>query len=169
MKLPEDKRYRFKEPKGELFEDSEEAFEYLNSLDPKRIITVGDVVSAEFLKGGLNPDMMIIDFAVMRSPAEKETRDIIEKYSVPTIEVKNPAGHVTEELRKEIETAETPVKMVIDGEEDLATVPAILHAPEGSVVAYGQPDEGMVLVEVSEEKKEEFKDLFRLFEKEKDL
>ena len=42
----------------------------------------------------------------------------------------------------------------VDGEEDLAGVPAILLSPLGSIVLYGQPSVGLVLVEVTEKKKE---------------
>ena len=45
------------------------------------------------------------------------------------------------------------MKIVVDGEEDLATLPAILYAPLGSVVIYGQPNEGSVLVNVTSEMK----------------
>ncbi|HOP09469.1 MAG TPA: DUF359 domain-containing protein, partial [Candidatus Methanofastidiosa archaeon] len=46
-------------------------------------------------------------------------------------------------------------KIFIDGEEDLATLPAIFFAPEGAIVVYGQPDEGIVIVNVTDEKKKE--------------
>jgi uncharacterized protein (UPF0218 family) len=36
--------------------------------------------------------------------------------------------------------------IVVNGEEDLATLPAVLAVPDGASVVYGQPDEGMVLV-----------------------
>jgi uncharacterized protein (UPF0218 family) len=38
--------------------------------------------------------------------------------------------------------------VVVDGEEDLATLPALVAAPTGASIVYGQPGEGMVLVEV---------------------
>ncbi len=129
----------------------------------KEIITVGDVVSAEFLENGWNPDIIIVDFKVMRSPVKEETKETIEKYSVPEVRVKNPAGYISEDILEKIKTAETPVKIIVEGEEDLAAIPAVLHSPEDSIVAYGQPKEGVVLVEVSKEKKEEFLDLFNLF------
>jgi hypothetical protein len=43
----------------------------------------------------------------------------------------------------------SPVTIDVDGEEDLATLPAILATPVGGSVVYGQPDEGMVLVAVT--------------------
>jgi hypothetical protein len=45
--------------------------------------------------------------------------------------------------------------MVVLGEEDLLTLPAIVEAPIISFVIYGQPEEGIVLVEVDEKKKKE--------------
>ena len=47
----------------------------------------------------------------------------------------------------------------VDGEEDLATLPAILVAPKGASVVYGQPGEGMVLVQVDREATERARDL----------
>jgi hypothetical protein len=44
---------------------------------------------------------------------------------------------------------------MIDGEEDLLALVAVLYAPEKSLVVYGQPNEGMVVVEVTKEKKTE--------------
>ncbi len=164
MKLPEEKRHIFKEPLGRLFRKTEEAFDYLRSLDYEDIITVGDVVSAKFLKNGFEPDMMIVDFATERSPAGDEDIEEIKKYAVPKVEVRNPAGYITDELWNQIENADKPVKIVVDGEEDLATLPASLTASIGSVVVYGQPQEGMVLIEVTEEKKEEFQEYLHLME-----
>lgn len=164
MRLPEEKRDKFKEPLGKLFEGPEEAFDYLNSLDYEKIITVGDVVSARFLRNGWKPDMIIADYKSERSPTETEYKEIIEDYSVPSIEVKNPAGYITEDLRDSIESAETPVKIIVEGEEDLATLPATLTAPLGSIVVYGQPNEGIVIIEVTEKKREEFRNFLDLFE-----
>ena len=39
------------------------------------------------------------------------------------------------------------------------TLPAIVAAPLGSSVVYGQPNEGMVLVAVTEDAKEDMRDL----------
>jgi uncharacterized protein (UPF0218 family) len=70
--------------------------------------------------------------------------------------VKNPAATLTKELMDLIGDSlkgKVRVKIIVDGEEDLATLPAILYAPLGSVVVYGQPNEGSVLVKVTPEKK----------------
>ena len=70
--------------------------------------------------------------------------------------VKNPAATITKDLIDLIRESlhgTTHVKIVVEGEEDLATLPAILYAPLGSVVVYGQPNEGSVLVDVTPERK----------------
>jgi uncharacterized protein (UPF0218 family) len=72
--------------------------------------------------------------------------------------VKNPRGTISEEAFTIIQEAlkETArVKIVVDGEEDLLTLVAVLAAPENSFVVYGQPHEGIVVVKASPEKKAE--------------
>jgi hypothetical protein len=43
----------------------------------------------------------------------------------------------------------------VDGEEDLLAIVAVQTSPIGSLVVYGQPNVGIVLVRVSETKKAE--------------
>jgi hypothetical protein len=125
---------------------------------------VGDVVTAELLAAGLKPDIVIVDFKVMRAPVSDEVKKVIDAYRVRTVKVKNPAGMISLELRRALEGASPPLKLIVEGEENLATLPAVLSAPIGSVIAYGQPREGVVLVEVTEQKRREFQGLFKLFE-----
>jgi len=74
------------------------------------------------------------------------------------VHVKNPQGTITEEaiaaIREALESDE-PVRIIVDGEEDLLALIAVLYAPEKSLVVYGQPYEGIVVVEVTSEKKNE--------------
>ena len=43
------------------------------------------------------------------------------------------------------------MRIIVKGEEDLLVLPVVLFAPEKSVVIYGQPNEGLVIVKVNEE------------------
>lgn len=165
MKLPEDLRDRLKDPKGRLFSNFEDALSYVNSIQPNRIVTVGDKVTASFLEEGVSPDLVIADFKIKRKRANDEIKDIIDSYSVPARKIDNPPGQISEELLECIEEVKPPAKVIVEGEEDLATIPATLNSPEGSAVVYGQPDEGIVVIEVTEEKKAEFRELWGLFEK----
>jgi hypothetical protein len=69
------------------------------------------------------------------------------------IEVSNPPATLAEALLDELCTAivrgETTT-ILVDGEEDLATLPAVLVAPDDASVVYGQPGEGMVHVRIDD-------------------
>ena len=164
LSLPESVRPLLKRPLGKLFSNKEKAFDYMRKLHTARLITVGDYVTADFLEAGIKPDIAIIDFLIMRFPVDKEIKKVIDGYNVPTQHVKNPPSKITKELQDAVKGAVPPLKIIVEGEEDLAVIPAILLAPLGSVVAYGQPREGIVLVEVTKEKKREIADLLKLFE-----
>ena len=51
------------------------------------------------------------------------------------------------------------IHIVVDGEEDLLALIAVLYAPENSIVVYGQPYTGVVIIKVTPEKKEQVKAL----------
>ena len=163
LELPDELRPLLKRPLGQLFSSVTTAIERLRQLRPTRLIAVGDIVTAEFIEAGLMLDVAVVDFLVMRSPVDKKIRGTIDSFDVKIVRVKNPAGTITQELRTALDEAKPPLKIIVDGEEDLATLPAVLSAPLGSVVVYGQPDEGIVLVEVTESKRREFEMLLEQF------
>ncbi len=163
MRLPPEARPLLKRPLGELYTDTASAIKRIAEARAKRLISVGDVTTARLLSNGLKPDIAIVDLKIMRSPADREVVRTIETFEAKTIRVVNPAATLTTELLAALETAKPPLKIIVEGEEDLATLPAVLTAPIGSIVVYGQPNEGMVVVEVTREKKREFQKLLKLF------
>jgi uncharacterized protein (UPF0218 family) len=121
--------------------------------DPPSIIAVGDTVSKNLSKNGFAPKILIMDNKSKR----KNTRPL-RLTADRTIYTVNPQGTITQEAEEAVEgaiKAEQSSKIVVDGEEDLLTLVAIAHAPEDSYVVYGQPDEGIVVVKVTTEKKAE--------------
>jgi len=116
------------------------------------IITVGDVVTENVLKLGIKPSVAIYDHRTKRREYDPD----IEADAV-LMTVKNPPGMITKALlnaiRKGLGLARRGrrVYISVNGEEDLAAIPAVLYAPVGSVVLYGQPDEGVVLIRVTPE------------------
>ena len=56
-------------------------------------------------------------------------------------------------------------KISIDGEEDMAFLPAVLEAEIGSYVLYGFFDKGFVLTEVNNDLKKKMKELLKKFER----
>lgn len=71
--------------------------------------------------------------------------------------VSNPPGLITDELWDAIEESygsQKKVRIEVDGEEDLAALPAIYLAPSGTNVLYGLPSRGIVLVKVGNDEKD---------------
>lgn len=119
---------------------------------PSRVISVGDIVSQHMLDFGLPLDVLIVDNKTMRKAINPIVVDVDQ-----TLCAKNPPGTITEEAWDAISDAmayEGRIKVMIEGEEDLLTVVAVLSAPEDALVVYGQPNIGIVVVKVTEEKKE---------------
>jgi len=161
--LSEKLRVRLKQPLGQLFPDIATAVEHIRKIRLARLITVGDVVTARFLAAGVRPDVAVVDFLMMREPVTENIKMRIDLFGGNVIHVKNPAGTLTPELRRAFEEAKPPLKIIVEGEEDLAVIPAVLSSPEGSVVVYGQPSEGVVLIKVTGAKRREFVDLLKEF------
>jgi len=126
--------------------------EIIKDRKPTKIITVGDRVSSSLPRKGILPDFMIVDNKVMR-----RTIPPIKLDADQTFHAKNPPGTITDEAWNTVREAleqEKRVKIVVEGEEDLLTLVAVLFAPENSVVIYGQPHEGVVMIRVTKKTRE---------------
>lgn len=128
----------------------------------KKIAAVGDMTAFYLLEVGLQPDLIIVDHKTKRAFIPDHIRQSLTQDNYKTVEVVNPPATLTRDLIDLIRDSlkrDCHVKIVVDGEEDLATLPVILYAPLGSAVIYGQPNEGSVIVNVTPEKKEQIKSL----------
>ncbi|ACS33003.1 GTP-dependent dephospho-CoA kinase [Thermococcus gammatolerans] len=153
--LPPSLRDKLKEPLGELVR-GEIPEPYLRILPLLRkvpfLITVGDVVTENVIRLGMHPSVAIYDHRTKR----RDYNPSVGSEAV-FLTVRNPPGTITKALlnavRKGVEIAGRgrSVHIKVNGEEDLAAIPAVLYAPLGSVVLYGQPDEGVVLIKVTPE------------------
>jgi uncharacterized protein (UPF0218 family) len=80
------------------------------------------------------------------------------------LQAKNPAGSLTSDFSSRLQTAlkltakATSAHVLVDGEEDMATVILALLLPLGSTVYYGQKDQGLVALTITEELKDRFAD-----------
>jgi hypothetical protein len=130
----------------------------------KKVAAVGDMTAFYLLEASIVPDLAIVDNKTKRLPVPDHVLKSLEHDSYKTIEVKNPPATLTQDLIDLIGASLSGgerTKIIVDGEEDLATLPAILYAPLGSAVVYGQPNEGSVLVIVTAEKKKQIVDLMK--------
>ena len=151
MRLPENLRDQLKKPLGILILDHNVTKENISKNIPKGafVITVGDATTEKMIKFGFDVSLQIVDSLEKRSK-----RDLPEGKVETVLSCKNPAAEITEEsisvIRKAFGMA-PPVRIVVDGEEDMLVLPVAVYAPEGSVILYGQPNEGLVIVQITEE------------------
>lgn len=145
-------RKELKKPLGILFRGSvEEIIQIAKAMiekeRPPKTVTIGDRVSQDFFDHSITPNLMIIDNRIMRKsiPPISATAETI-------IHAHNPPGTITDEAWAAIETASkspTRTKIIVDGEEDLLALVAILAVPENSLIFYGQPRKGVVAVKAT--------------------
>ncbi|MGD8506393.1 MAG: GTP-dependent dephospho-CoA kinase family protein [Candidatus Bathyarchaeota archaeon] len=127
--------------------------EIITREKPAMVISVGDVVSENMTKHGILVHIAIVDNRVMRQPRKPVVLKVNQ-----TIYAKNTPGTITDEAWLAVKKAlkqNNSVKIVVDGEEDLLTLVALLHAPSNAFVVYGQPYEGIVVIKVTPQKRQE--------------
>jgi len=159
-------RVKLKEPFGELIKGSfDETMAKLKEVKektkPPKIISVGDTVTKNLHDYSVSVDLSIVDNLCMR----KKFQPVI--YTAKTVMVKNPQGTITYEAIEAIKEAlksQEHIHIVVDGEEDLLALVAVLYAPLNAVVVYGQPYEGIVVVKVTPEKKAEASEFLKAME-----
>ena len=152
MQLPDDLRDQLKNPLGNLVSDNDPNKENIikKITAESIIITVGDRTTENILQLGLKPQIQIIDGLEKRNQRIAPIDDTINT----KLSCRNPPGEITEEsiqIIKKAFSSEPPVRIVVDGEEDLLVVPVCIFAPENSIVMYGQPNEGLVIVQITPE------------------
>ena len=134
---------------GPVFEDANS----LLAAAGRPIVAVGDVVSYHLSQAGHRPKIVVVDGLSEREPIEESVGRGLPDVDT-TVTVENPPATVTAELVDAIRTAlsrSATTRVNVNGEEDLAVLPALLLARDGTTVVYGQPGEGMVAVPVNED------------------
>jgi len=163
-RLPESLRKEFKVAYGEIYSSVTNA---KKEIEGKTIVCVGDRISFNAISAGLKPKIIIFDKKEQRMPTDMKMRSVLETYEGKTFYAKNPPSHITEELFDVVKKAFASVnsaKIMVDGEEDLAFVPAVLEAEEGDIILYGFFDKGFVLAKVNNNLKKKCKELLSKFE-----
>jgi uncharacterized protein (UPF0218 family) len=155
---PKDAQF-LKKPFGALIPDKQLTKHKVASMlkGAKRVIAVGDATTERLVSFGITPDVAVVDGRERRSK-----RNYPENYSANELRCANPAGTISREAVQVLQQAlksPPPVRVLVDGEEDLLALPIFATAPEGSVVLYGQPLEGLVVVKITPAKQKQAKDL----------
>ncbi|MFC5367759.1 GTP-dependent dephospho-CoA kinase family protein [Salinirubrum litoreum] len=159
LRLPDDLRGAFKEPFGPVYTDAERLL--ADAGTP--LVAVGDVVTYHLRQAGHEPQVAVIDGQTEREAVSDEIARVLDG-EAHRVEVENAQATLSEDLLRALvdalDSAE-PTVIVVEGEEDLATLPAMVAVPTGGSVVYGQPGEGMVLVSVDDEARSEARELLR--------
>jgi len=142
-------REELREPFGPVSTDVEATL----AASGRPLVTVGDIVTYHVLETGRTPDLAFVDERTERAAVDEEVREAVAttRFDRETT-VENPAATLTAGLlaavREGMDRAPRSTLVRVDGEEDLAALPAIAAAPDGASVLYGQPGEGAVHVTV---------------------
>ncbi len=141
-----------KKPLGKLYPDFEDAVDEIKSS--KFLISVGDATFSNLIEHELFPNIAIIDNLIQRKNHNHETF-----HTENILKADNPAGTITDDLWETIGEAidlsnnnNDCYIIEVAGEEDLAVLPCILMADPDTTILYGQPNEGLVLLKVSDTK-----------------
>ncbi len=165
MKLPNSLRDRFKTPLGILIPETQVNKSTIQKhlSENSYLITVGDRTTEKMIDFGLIPSLQIIDNQekrVKREPAKHDSR-------YTELVCNNPAAEITPhsiDVIKKAFVSKTPVRLTVTGEEDLLVIPVCIHAPENSLVMYGQPNQGLVIVKITPEIRNKTQSLLDLME-----
>ncbi len=161
-KITPELRRRLKRPHGKVYTGRTAARRLRKT---ETVISVGDIATEILLKNGVTPAVAIVDFKCRRKDVAKKTKTIIQKFRAKTLKAKNPPGTVSSQLYDACRAAllgkTRPMKILVDGEEDLAVIPAVIFAPAGAAVYYGQPGKGGVVIEVGAHSKKKFSEVYK--------
>lgn len=162
LNLPESLRNALKIPIGTLINEKDATKAKISAFlsSGAYVVTVGDATTEKMLGFGLIPSLQIVD------GLEKRTkRQLPQGVSTTKLFCDNPAGQITTQSIDIIRQAmglKPPVQIVVNGEEDLLVIPVCIYAPQNTVVMYGQPNEGLVVVVVTEEIRNKTKEILNL-------
>ena len=166
--LPDTVRHLLTFPLGDLLSEAE-VFDRLRLHNHFLLITVGDVATQCFKNSTHVPHLSIFDLYSRRIVFADSALEL--GAPAPQYQVVNPPGYITKSLVGAIQKSLTdliqnPQKRIsiqVEGEEDLAALPAIMLSPVTTVVIYGQPDRGLVYTSVNEAAKKRATALFKKF------
>jgi hypothetical protein len=170
LRLPADLRDAFRDPMGPVFSDPESLLSAAQRASdrhaapgaPTPLVAVGDVVTYHLRRAGRDPDVAVVDGMTEREAVGEAVREALDT-DHDRIRVQNQAATLSRELLcalRDALAADDPTVVEVDGEEDLAALPAIVAAPDGASVVYGQPGEGMVHVAVTPQTRADARTLF---------
>lgn len=145
---------------------AEKVIKWIERNEPFKVITVGDVVSESLLQNKFKPDLQIIDNRTQRKSfsSKKQNKQLKPTYKNPAGTIQRTAVTSLNKKMRSIIDSKKKELLVVQGEEDLLALPAMLLAPLDSIVIYGQANLGVIVVQITEELKYKVEGILRQFE-----
>ncbi len=145
--LNQEQREFFAKPQGRLIQQIE-------GSSQEGVLVVGDATLEYFIEHRLAYQLGVYDKKRNRIPADSGVINALK----PDIVAQNAPGVISSELTGALKLAlqKKLQHVFVEGEEDMATVALVLLLPLQSLVYYGQPNNGMVEILVTEEVKDKF-------------
>lgn len=124
-----------------------------DAQDNSLICVVGDDSLEKFIRNNWDYDLAVYDQKRRRQRVKSSIIDAI----IPNLKTQNPAGQISASLVNQLELmlVSKQQHLFVDGEEDLAAVALILITPLETTVYYGQPQQGLIMVKITEKLKEQ--------------
>lgn len=152
MEISKSTRKKLKKPLGRLCND----FSRIKRLSKDcKIISVGDMCTLALLQIGIRPHLAVFDFRCKREDISENHKTILKRAFPGMQRMKNPKGTISKKILEEAHgLISKGGAILVEGEEDLTALAFIKEAEKDDVVVYGQPGEGVVVVEINKEIKE---------------
>lgn len=144
MRLPARLRGEMRDEAGRILQTKELAEALAGA---KAVVSIGDVCTDTILGLGIVPKLAIVDGQTKRGLWSAR----IDRKAFRVVNVQNPAETITRQLWAAIGDSykrDGSTLIIVDGEEDLASLACIYLAPEGTTVIYGVPNRGVMVIPV---------------------
>lgn len=152
MQIDPNKIDLLKNPFGNIIKDSDIDKSVIGRCleNTQKVITVGDTTTEKFINLGIIPDLSIVDGKEKRVEKNK----IIDYPLDEKLYFENNPGEINEQILLLIKNLslngfKKKLQFIIEGEEDLLALPLFMYSPDGWTIFYGQPNEGLVVVEMN--------------------
>ena len=162
-------RARLSKPQGRLMKENA-AVRFLRRNRGSLVAVVGDVAAMALARKGVFPNLVVYDLKSRRKPLGRAAEKFIESLPARKLRASNPPGTLSDGIFSAMRRAFSAagrakelVKLFITGEEDLAVIPAVLAAPLKSIVIYGQPRKGLVVISVTKAVKKSVQKFYSKF------